>query len=228
MILYQLTTDGNMDFPHITEYCPWFEKSQRSGQGFEARPSPRIFKSHLPYGNIPKGPCKYIYVARNGKDVAVSNYHLHRMYFQYGGTFAEFFERFMRGEIGYGSWFEHVAGWWAHRHDPNVLWLTYEELTRDLEGCLRKIIDFCGLDVPEERFPVILERCRFEFMKQHESQFDPAMEWVWERGVRLHSFLRAGRVGAGAVALDKEQEDRFERVYRHHLQGTGLDTPGGC
>src|SRR5262249_49561577 len=35
MILYQLTTDGNMDIPHIAERCPWFERSTRSGCGFE-------------------------------------------------------------------------------------------------------------------------------------------------------------------------------------------------
>jgi hypothetical protein len=227
MILYQLTTDGRMDFPHITEYCPWFERSQRSAGGFESRPSPRIFKSHLSYRDIPKGPCKYIYVARDGKDVAVSNYHLHRTYFRFEGTFAEFFERFLRGRIGYGSWFRHVAGWWAHRHDPNVLFLTYEELTRDLEGCLRRISAFCGFAVPPERFPGIVERCRFEFMKKHESQFDPAMEWLWELGVRLNAFLRAGRVGEGAVYLDPRQQARFDRAYRRHLGDTAFAASGG-
>jgi hypothetical protein len=224
MILYHLTTDGRMDFPHIAEYCPWFEKSLRSGRGFELRPSPRIFKTHLPYPKIPKGPCKYIYVARDGKDVAVSNYHLHRMYFQYEGTFAEFFERFMRGDIGYGSWFEHVAGWWSHRHDANVLFLAYEELTRDLEACLRRIIAFCGWEVSPGRLPVILERCRFAFMKEHESQFDPAVEWLWERGVRLNAFLRAGRVGDGATCLNGQQQERFDRAYRRLLAGTGFAT----
>jgi hypothetical protein len=224
MILYQLSTDGGMDFPHIAEYCPWFEKSYRCGHGFELRPSPRIFKSHLPYARIPKGPCKYVYVARDGKDVAVSNYHLHRAYFQYQGTFAEFFDRFMRGDIGYGSWFRHVAGWLAHRHDPNVLVLTYEELTRDLEACLRQIIAFCGFRVAPERFPVILQRCRFEFMKRHEDQFDPAREWLWERGVQLNTFVRAGRVGDGAAHLDDWQQARFDQAYRRHLSGSSFAT----
>jgi hypothetical protein len=222
MILYQLTTDGRMDFPHIAEYCPWFEKSSRSVGGFEMRPSPRIFKSHLPYSKIPKGPCKYIYVARDGKDVAVSNYHLHRMYLQYEGTFADFFEGFMRGKIGYGSWFQHVAGWWQHRHDPNVLFLTYEELSSDLETCLRRIVAFCGFEIAPERFPAIVARCSFAVMKAHECQFDPAMEWLWEKSVHLNSFLRAGRVGEGATCLDRQQRERFDQAYRRYLAGTGL------
>ena len=42
-------------------------------------PSPRLLKSHLSYDGIPKGAsedtkCKYIYIARNPKDAAVSKY----------------------------------------------------------------------------------------------------------------------------------------------------------
>jgi hypothetical protein len=216
MILYQLTTDGDMDFPHIAEYCPWFERSLRSGRGFETRPSPRLFKSHLSYRQIPKGPCKYVYVARDGKDVAVSYYHLYRGYNGFEGTFDEFFDLFLRGKVGYGSWFRHVRGWRAHRHDPNVLFLTYEELTRDLEGAVRKLIAFCGLDVPPGRLPGILERCGFAFMKKYESQFDPALEMLWEQGIRLNSFLRGGKVGEGSVRLSGEQEARFDAALRRH------------
>lgn len=46
---------------------------------FECFPSPRVFKSHLPYDLVPKGcgqaakpQARYIYVMRNPKDVAAS------------------------------------------------------------------------------------------------------------------------------------------------------------
>jgi hypothetical protein len=228
MILYQLTSDGNMDFPHIYEYCPWFERSSRSALGFEARLSPRLFKSHLTYRKIPKGPCKYIYIARDGKDVAVSYYHLYRDYSGFEGTFSEFFDRYLRGKVEFGSWFEHVRGWWRHRNDPNVLFLRYEDLLDDLEGGIRKIIAFCGFEIAPERMPTILGRCRLTFMKKHESQFDPVTGAAWEQGAHGRAFLRTGRAGDGKDQLSPEQAARFDRAFEKLLAPTGIDfSPDG-
>jgi peroxiredoxin len=226
MILYQLTTDGNMDFPHIAQHCPWFERSMRSGCGFENLSAPRIFKSHLSYRAIPKGPGRYIYIARDGRDVAVSYFNLYRNYNQYQGTFDEFFQRFMRGKLHYGSWFDHVEGWRKRRHDLNILFLTYEELTLDLEDCIRRISAFCQIKVPPETLPRIVERSSFEFMKQHERKFDPALEMLWENGTELDSFLRAGRAGQGARELSKAQRVRFDQVLGGYEEITGLELSG--
>ncbi len=226
MILYQLTTDGSMDFPHIYEYCPWFENSARSAGGFAGRPSPRLFKSHQSYSALPKGPCKYIYVARDGKDVAVSYYHLYQSHKGYQGTFTEFLDLFLRGKVDCGSWFQHVKGWWRHRDDPNVLFLRYEDLLADLDGCLRKIIALAGFDIAPERFPVILQRCSFAFMKQHESQFDSHTGQMWEHGWRLNAFLRQGRVGEGKAHLSPQQAARFDRVFHQQLGETEIPFVG--
>src|SRR5262249_4326422 len=153
-------------------------------------------------------------VARDGKDVAVSYYHLYRAYNGYEGTFAEFFERFVRGTVEHGSWFRHVRDWWAHRNDPNVLFLTYEELTADLEHCLKKLIALSGFEVAPTRVPEILERCSFRIMKEHEAKFDPVLETLWEAGCQLNTFLRQGRVGEGATALSNGQHEQFDAVFR--------------
>jgi peroxiredoxin len=228
MILYQMTTEGNMDIPHIAQHCPWFERSMRSGCGFENLSAPRILKSHLSYRAIPKGPGRYIYIARDGRDVAVSYFNLYRNYNQYQGTFDEFFQRFMRGKLHYGSWFDHVEGWRKHRHDLNILFLTYEELKRDLEGCVRRISAFCQIKVPAEALPRILERSSFEFMKQHERKFDPALEMLWENGTELDSFLRAGRAGQGMRELSKAQRARFDQVLGGYEEITGLQLSGAA
>ena len=63
---------------HFSERVPLLEGATYPGASdINTLPSPRILKSHLTYDIIPKSAnednkCKYIYVARNPKDVAVS------------------------------------------------------------------------------------------------------------------------------------------------------------
>lgn len=73
---------------------------------FESFPSPRVFKTHLPYDLVPKArdqatkPC-YIYVMRNPKDAAVSYYN-HDLAMPGNDppklSWDEFFELFIKGE----------------------------------------------------------------------------------------------------------------------------------
>jgi methylamine dehydrogenase accessory protein MauD len=222
MILYQLTSGGDMDFAHIEQVCPWWEHSLHQ-QRLNTLASPRVFKSHLSHGKMPRLPGKYIYVARIGKDVAVSYYHFYTSHMGYRGTFADFFERFLAGRVQSGSWFNHVRGWWEHRADPNMLFLRYEDLLADLPGCLRKISGFCGLEVPAERLPGILERCSFTFMKQHECRFDPLLAGPYELGIRPHAFLRQGQAGAWREQFSPAQAQRFDRVLHRRLGQSGID-----
>lgn len=221
MILYQLTTDGEMKIGHIAEACPWFERAAVNRRDLEKLPSPRIFKSHLPYLFTPKRKGKYIYVARNGKDVAVSFFHFYKSHIRYRHGFDRFFKQFMRGWVVYGSWFQHVRGWWRHHNRPNVLFLRYEDMIGDLEGAIRKIIGFCGLQVAPDQMPRILERCSFAYMKQHELLFDHATEVMWEWGLTMNSFLRRGRIGDSAAYFTPEQEAQFDRTFQQRLGSLG-------
>jgi hypothetical protein len=46
---------------------------------------------------LPKGPFKYIYIARDGKDVLQSYFKFHQTHLRFTGTFEDFFERFLKG-----------------------------------------------------------------------------------------------------------------------------------
>ena len=65
-------------------------------------PSPRILKSHLTYDIIPKSAsedskCKYIYVARNPKDVAVSFFNFLTDLERFKGPWEFFVKLFLEG-----------------------------------------------------------------------------------------------------------------------------------
>jgi hypothetical protein len=235
MILYQLTTDGEMNFPHISEKFPWFERAIRRdflkarfaiGKDkidFNSLPSPRVFKTHLPYKRIPKYPCKYIYVARDGKDVAVSYYHLYRDILNYTGDFSSFFyERFLEGKVQYGLWFRHVHDWWENPKKLNVLFLTYEQLKNKPRETIESIARFCELDLDERRLSRVLDRCDFSFMKEHETKFEHASEVLWELGLRRGGFIRHGKIGEGKKALDKRMTAQYQTHYEKWLGRTSL------
>jgi hypothetical protein len=226
MMLYQLTSDGNMDFDHISDVVPWFERLPYSGKDIDTLPEPRAFKSHLPYRDVPKGRLRYIYCCRDGGDVAVSYYHFRQSEGRYDGDFEAFFDLFMRGKVPYGNWVDHVAGWWARRDDPNVLFLRYEDAVADLPTFVRVIADFCGVEIDKASLDRVVSRCSFEFMKRHEARFDAAMEALWERGLEPDVSFRDGAGEEGRLRLSPEQERRLEDAVRNQI-GVSLATRTG-
>ncbi|GBN77502.1 Sulfotransferase 1C2, partial [Araneus ventricosus] len=118
---------------------------------------------------------KYIYVARNPKDCCVSYFHHTKNLPQHGfkGDFDEYFELFLSGKVDYGDYFDHLMEWYEHRNDPNVLFMTYEQIQEDTETSVLKMASF----IDDEKYaePLrkdrqilnnILEFSSFQYMKE--------------------------------------------------------------
>ena len=82
-IVWQICNGGEVSEEKIGRRFPYLEYANAPGRlrrDFEALPNPRLIKSHLYANVIPKGSdenswCKYIYVARNPKDIVVSYFY---------------------------------------------------------------------------------------------------------------------------------------------------------
>lgn len=217
-IVYLLSQGGEAgEFRHINEVTPWFERGLSTGElnppRIEALPSPRIFKTHLSAGWVPKGP-RCIAVIRDGRDVAVSYYHFYRAYLRYEGSFEEFFDRFVSGRLQYGSWFDHVAGWQARGQDAEVLVVRYEELLADREGTVRRIAEHLAWPADDALVRRVAEASSFDAMKAREANFDHATALLLERGVTPKSFLRRGQGGEGEQSLGEGERAAFDRAVR--------------
>ena len=85
-IVWKILNEGVISEQHPLERVPFLEWAstplsplKSSALLIKNLPTPRLLKSHLPYSVVPKSAdedkkCKYIYLARNPKDVAVSYY----------------------------------------------------------------------------------------------------------------------------------------------------------
>lgn len=227
MIVYQITTDGAMDFAHIDEVSPHLEETLvPSGRKIsDLQGTPRVVKSHLSYRGIPKGAGRYIYGIRNGLDVAVSYHHHHRKYIpgRNRQPLDAFFYQFLAGDVVYGSWFEHVSDWLRNADRLNVLVVSYEELSADLEAGVRRIADFCGITIDPAAMPRILERCSFAFMREHEAKFSLEGRAVGSPGAATR-FIRQGKVGGWKQVLDAPIVSEFLEACHRRLRDVGDDT----
>ncbi|XP_054710875.1 amine sulfotransferase-like [Uloborus diversus] len=114
-------------------------------EGAENVPRPGSLKCHYPFHMVPwSDDAKYIYVTRNPKDACVSFYHHMKNISGIGvsESFDSFFDRFIAGNVDYGDYFDHLLGWYKHRNDPNVLFMTYEEMKKDIKAAILKIASF--------------------------------------------------------------------------------------
>uniref|UniRef100_A0A1L8E4R0 Putative sulfotransferase n=1 Tax=Nyssomyia neivai TaxID=330878 RepID=A0A1L8E4R0_9DIPT len=110
----------------------------------------RFIKTHFPFSLLPpsvlESGAKVIYVARNPRDVAVSFYHLNRLYRSQGyiGDFPTYWGYFERNLAPWMPYWSHIREGWEHRNNPNVLFMFYEDMNRDLAATIRRVSDFLG------------------------------------------------------------------------------------
>lgn len=212
MMLYQMTTAGEVDFDHIYDVSPWIRNDSFRGKPPLNFPSPRIIKSHEPYGDFEKGTKgRFIHVIREGKDVVVSLFHQNKNYNNPNQEFKETFKNVLvKG--GEANWFKFNRKWYENKNKLNVLYLRYEEILANKEETIRKIADFLKIDLTPEILKRTVERTSFEFMKQHEDKFgEQPVERVYNQ------FIRKGKAGEGEELMNPNQKKYFQEQFDKQL-----------
>lgn len=213
MIIYQLTTEGRMDFNHIYDVSPWTDNDAFLNLTPRDLPSPRIIKSHRIQNKFDKNTKgKFIVVFRNGYDVAASQYHQNKNYNDPKLKFDDFFNDFTTKNQ---NWFEHCKSWLENRNKAEILYVNYEDLLNNFDICLQNIASFIGVEIEPSNLPRIKERCSFSFMKEHESKFGEIKQEVKEQKV-YDQFIRKGEIGKGALYFSQEQKDIFEKQLKKY------------
>ena len=219
---------------HITMAVPWIESTlpvEILIEDLDKMPSPRFFKSHNPYNMMAGGlphttPAKYIYIARNPKDVAVSYYYHMHMFnpLKYSGTWDEFYQLYKSGKVYFGDWFDHVLEWWKHRDAENILFLKYEDMKKDHCGMVKKMAQFMGYNLEEEVIDTIVEKSTFQSMKGNPA-IDPDKIKMPVPVIKpdAQPFLRKGIVGDWKNHFTPEQNAEYDEIYVKKMKDSGLD-----
>ncbi len=234
-IATQIAFRGRAEFDNIHHAVPWPDVPAPPLARFIiplADPSPatlsptglRVIKTHLKQRDLPfVREARYIAVTRDPKDCTVSGYH--------------FLQSLALGPlmptvahwVDYGlspafpdPWAEHLAEWWAVRHAPNVLFLTYEELKADHAASVRRIAEFMGVELTPDELAAVVEQSKFASMKAAGHKFEPGRVTPWGKD---RVMMRRGASGGSSELLTPEQQRRIDDHCRAELARLGSDFP---
>lgn len=220
---HSLRTRGDTDYDDISRVVPWIETSPGLGLDLDAeqKASPRGFKSHLNWDEVPKGG-RYIVSFRDPNDAVLSFYKFFEGWFFEPGTVEldDFVLEFYLDRPPGASYWQHLASWWDQRERDDVLLLSYEGMQADPEGTVRRVARFCGIDLDDELLTTTLRHSSLSYMQENSHQFDDLlMRQMSERICRLppgsdSAKVREGRVGSHKSALSARAREALARRWQ--------------
>ena len=233
----------------IMETYPWLDATffapvEENLATLEAQTHRRAIKSHLPFDSLPLfGDVKYIHVARDGRDAALS-WHNHQQGFteeakrRVAGAngwdpasgpppppenprdhFVEWLGQAEGGGAGPTAdelpFFEYEMTYWRERRRPNLLLVHYADLKADLPGEMRRISTFLEIDTPDDLLAKLAEAAHFESMKSQGAKLQPKIGEMFDRG--HDRFLNKGTNGRWKDVLTADDLARYANLVSQRL-----------
>jgi aryl sulfotransferase len=227
---------GTPELPDtLTRLSPWLDWLVRSRHDvladLAAQDHRRFIKTHTPLDGVPRDDrATYIVVARHPLDMAVSLYHhsdnINRERLrQLTGQPGPAVPRPPRPPLHDWvlSWITwegepqqnldtlpgvmwHMRDAWVRRSEPNVVLVHYADLSRDLEGQMRRLATRLGISIDDDRWPELVRAATFDQMRQDSDSLAPDHLGVLTDRAK---FFRQGTSGAGRALLTEDELTRY-------------------
>ncbi len=219
----------------VMHISPWIEANFLPADvvhaTLDAQKHRRFMKSHTPADGIPMfADTRYIVVGRDGRDAFMSMCnHAERfkdevrrglneraaaeglpLMPEWNGDAHGFFQ----GWLQMASLFQHIASFWPHRGDPNVLFVHYAGLKADLAAEMRRIAEFLDIRIDEVEWPTVVARCTFEAMRNRGAEIG-SFENRFEGGAK--GFIFKGTNGRWRDVLTAEELAQYQRRVTEFL-----------
>jgi hypothetical protein len=195
-----------------------------SDRDMRSMPRPRVIKSHECFDPRYK---RVVYIVRDPRDVAVSNYHweLKKGSFPDGFPMQEFVRRWMASDywLRLGCWGDHVASWLStRRNHPDFLLIRYEDLMARPQPELAKIARLLRIDPTPERLARAVELSSADRMRKLEST--QGGKWLQTKYTRQDApFVRKASSGGWRAALPNESVALIESTWQAQMSELGYE-----
>ena len=221
LIANLLHPETRADFGNINELIP--DPEALSKRKMDKMPRPRVIKSHQYFD--PRYP-NVIYIVRDPRDVAVSQYHFHRKrrVIQDDFPIERFVTRFVAGQTSpYASWGDNVSSWLASRYRGSTfLLLRYEDLMNETMRELSRLASFLGRDSDPVLLAQAAERSSADRMRKLENT--QARLWSSTKDTRQDvPFVRSAKAGSWRSELPQSSVAEVEASWGHLMSWLGYE-----
>ena len=184
-LVYEIVHCGRGDLTdtghgHLYAACPWIDAvnsvSLEDAPLVGEKPT-RIIKTHLPTKLCPYSEqAKYIYVTRHPVSCFASIVDYNRTLLgPLMPTVDQMVDWYCSDRMYWLPWPEHVAEWWQWAQSrENVLFIHYEDMTKDFGAVLDRVATFLGYRLTADEKQRVREKCSFQYMKDNEELFEMA------------------------------------------------------
>nr|XP_033468176.1 sulfotransferase 2B1-like isoform X1 [Epinephelus lanceolatus] len=205
----------------------WLEENRIGILNVQERPSPRMFTTHVQYNMMPPSffevkprvNLRYtvIIVMRNPKDVFTSYFYYSEMASNLVSPGSQFLHKFLDGKVAYGSWFDHVKSWLNAEDKEHIMYISYEEMIKDLKDSVARIAQFLQKSLDTEVIEKIADRCLFKNMKKNNmSNYKSVPREQMDQ--TKYEFLRKGIAGDWKNQLTVAEAEYFDAVYKDKMK----------
>ena len=231
-IVAQLLFDGAADL-ETAEMSPWMDLRVPPKEVklplVMAQTHRRFLKTHLPVDALVfSDQARYVYIGRDGRDVVWSmyNHHVNANGAWYDAlnktpglvgppigepadTVRQYYEEWLERD-GYPWWsfWENAKSWWAIKDLPNVYFLHFADLKKDMPGEIRRLAEFLDIEINENNWDDILLHCSFDYMKANATKSVPLGGAFWDGGAK--TFINKGTNGRWRDTLNEDDVQKYE------------------
>ncbi len=226
LLAHALTAEG-ADFDSVRDTVPRVGRHRRARSLLPD--GGRILRTHEPVEPFLARPGqRIVYLARDGRDVALSYLAHQRRYGTFEGGTSEFVRRFLEGGVdNYGPWHDHVLAAVALQRSEraDVLHVRYEDLRRDTVAELHRVLAFCGA---ADRGPgrPSLEEVVAANTKDGMRAKEAHSAFLASKSTDGTPFVRPDTELEWADLVEPDIRDRFDQVCRPALRAAGYEVDG--
>jgi|ERR1700722_1429119 len=176
----------------------------------------RLLQTHEAYR---KEYQRAIYLVRDPRDVALSEYAFQKARGWVDGDFHSYLVGFLGGEVnGFGSWRAHVHSWLtaADASGGNVRVYRYDELRRDTLTSLTSMLEFLNVTVDSQKISDAIASNSLQQMRKKE-ELSP------QKVSKRDRFVRNGSVGGWRENLNDAQVELVNRSLGREMTRLGYN-----